>query len=117
MAPFFRYLVVDMERELVVEAGVPTATPVDDDGDVVGGVLPSGQYAAVTQVGRPDELIDVTADLPAWAEDRGLRWDMVETSAGPRWGCRLEVLRRIRPNSPTWPSGTPSWCSVSPIRS
>jgi hypothetical protein len=28
-APFFRYLTIDMERELEVEAGVPVAAPLD----------------------------------------------------------------------------------------
>jgi hypothetical protein len=28
-APFFRYLAIDMERDLEVEAGVPVATPLD----------------------------------------------------------------------------------------
>src|SRR5687767_11212199 len=61
--PFFRYLVIDMERELDVEAGVPVAAPVDGDGEVLAGVLPAGRYAATTHVGHPDELIAVTGAL------------------------------------------------------
>jgi effector-binding domain-containing protein len=91
-APFFRYLVIDMERELDVEAGVPVATPVDGDGEVLAGVLPAGRYAATTHVGHPDELIDVTGAFLAEAAARGLTFDATETDRGTRWGCRLELL-------------------------
>jgi effector-binding domain-containing protein len=90
--PFFRYLVIDMERELDVEAGVPVATPVDGDGDVLAGELPAGRYAATTHVGHPDELIAVTGAFLAEAAARGLTFDATETERGTRWGCRLELL-------------------------
>jgi effector-binding domain-containing protein len=90
--PFFRYLVIDMERELIVEAGVPVATPVEGDGDVHAGVLPAGRYATVTHKGHPAELVEVTGALLAWADAQGLVWDRSESPDGERWGCRLEVL-------------------------
>jgi effector-binding domain-containing protein len=90
--PFFRYLVIDMERELDVEAGVPVATPVDGDGDVLAGELPAGRYATTTHVGHPDELIAVTGAFLAEAAARGLTFDATETERGTRWGCRLELL-------------------------
>jgi effector-binding domain-containing protein len=65
--PFFRYHVIDMERELVVEIGVPTGTPIDGAGEIVPGELPAGRYAAMTHVGAPDTLVAATADLLAWA--------------------------------------------------
>ena len=50
-APFFRYNVIDMARELEVDVGVPVAVTVDGDGDgggqVIPGVLPAGRYAAL----------------------------------------------------------------------
>src|SRR5499425_2556481 len=46
--PFFRYHVIDMERQLLVEAGVPVASAVDDDGDVRAGTLPAGRFAVAT---------------------------------------------------------------------
>jgi effector-binding domain-containing protein len=91
-APFFKYNVVDMEREMEIEAGVPVATAVDGDGEVSSGVLPAGRYATVTFVGHPSRLVEPTRDLLVWAAEQGLRWDMVETDRGQRWGCRLEVL-------------------------
>ncbi|TQM45647.1 GyrI-like domain-containing protein [Pseudonocardia cypriaca] len=91
-APFFRYLVIDMEHELDVEAGVPVAAPVDGEGDVFAGVLPAGRYAVTTHVGHPDELIAVTGAFQDEAAAQGLRWDATETERGTRWGCRLELL-------------------------
>lgn len=92
-APFFRYNLIDMARELEVEAGVPVATAVDGDDRVLAGVLPGGRYATVIHVGRPDQLVEVTAALRAWANRQGLEWDMSGTDRGERWGCRLEILR------------------------
>jgi effector-binding domain-containing protein len=90
--PFFRYLVIDMEGELDVEAGVPVAAPVDGEGEVLSGALPAGRYAATTHVGHPDELIAVTGAFLEEAAARGLTFDATETERGTRWGCRLELL-------------------------
>jgi len=91
-APFFRYLVIDMDGELDVEAGVPVAAPVDGEGEVLAGTLPAGRYATTTHVGHPDGLVAATRALLDEAAERGLRWDAVETDRGERWGCRLELL-------------------------
>lgn len=55
-APFFKYNLIDMARQLEVEAGVPVAAAVDGDDQVISGVLPAGRYATVTHVGPPDTL-------------------------------------------------------------
>jgi effector-binding domain-containing protein len=91
-APFFRYLVIDMERELEVEAGVPVAEPVEGEGEVLTGVLPPGRYAVTTHVGHPAQLVTVTGAFLDEAAARGLRFDTAETDRGTRWGCRLELL-------------------------
>jgi effector-binding domain-containing protein len=104
-APFFKYNVIDMERELEVEVGVPVAAPVPGDGEVESGVLPAGRYAKVTHVGHPDQLVDATAALLAWAAEQGLRFDVVQTDAGERWGCRLEVYNSdpaVEPDMNKW---------------
>jgi len=88
--PFFRYHVIDMERQLEVEAGVPVASAVEDDGEIRAGTLPAGRFAVMTHTGAPDTLVAPTADLLAWAQERGLTWDMPRTDAGERWGCRVE---------------------------
>jgi effector-binding domain-containing protein len=92
-APFFKYDLIDMERQLEVEAGVPVASVAAGDGEVVAGVLPAGRYASLTHVGHPDELVEATTALLDWAAQQGLAWDMTETPEGQRWGCRLEVYK------------------------
>jgi len=91
-APFFRYWTIDMERELIVEAGVPVATSVEGAGDVQPGVLPAGRYATVTHRGHPGELVDVTTALLDWATANGLDFDMSPSPEGDRWASRLELL-------------------------
>jgi effector-binding domain-containing protein len=89
--PFFRYHVINMERQLLVEAGVPVASAVEaDDGDVRGGILPAGRFAVMTHAGAPETLMAATAALLEWAEARGLAWDVSQTDAGEKWGCRVE---------------------------
>ena len=90
-APFFRYNVIDMERELEVDAGVPVGVAVDGDGQVVVDRLPAGRYATVTHVGHPSELLGVTKALLDWAAEQGLRWDVSPGDLGERWGGRLEI--------------------------
>ena len=89
--PFFRYYVIDMERQLLVEAGVPVVSPLPgDDGDVRGGTLPAGRFAVMTHTGAPQTLMGATAALLDWADARELAWDVSQTDAGEKWGCRLE---------------------------
>jgi GyrI-like small molecule binding domain len=95
-APFLKYNLIDMDHELEIEAGVPVASELnvsDVSDEVFPSVLPGGRYATVTQIGPPDALMDVTSALLAWAADRDLHWDRVETTEGERWGCRLEIFK------------------------
>lgn len=88
--PFLRYLTIDMDSDLVVEAGVPVARAVQDDGELLAGVLPAGRYVVTSVLGHPEGLVGVTGALLAWARDQGLEWDVETTPRGERWGCRLE---------------------------
>jgi effector-binding domain-containing protein len=88
--PFWRYNVIDMARNLEVEAGCPVAEPVSGDGRVVAGVLPAGRYATLRHVGHPSTLVAATGELLDRAAAIGLKWDMVASAAGERWGARLE---------------------------
>jgi effector-binding domain-containing protein len=91
-APFFRYRVIDMSADLVIEAGIPIAGRVEPPAPMFVETLPAGRYVTVSHVGHPDELMAVTARMLDWARDRGLEWDMQPTPTGEVWGCRLEVL-------------------------
>ncbi|WP_250009354.1 GyrI-like domain-containing protein [Actinoplanes sp. M2I2] len=91
-APFFRYRVIDMSADLVVEAGIPISEPVDVPAPMFVETLPAGRYATVGHVGHPDQLMTVIARLLDWARDHDLAWDMQPTPTGEVWGCRLEVL-------------------------
>jgi len=88
--PFFRYQVIDMLRQLVVEVGVPVSAVVDGDDQVISGVLPAGRYATVTHVGAPDNLVGATAELLDWASEHSVRWDMTLRDDGEHWRARLE---------------------------
>ena len=91
--PFWRYLVIDMERELEIEAGVPVAGPVDGDGDIRAGVLPAGRYVTVTHVGHPDELMEATRELLEWADAQRLTFDRADSPDGDAWVSRLEIYK------------------------
>jgi DNA gyrase inhibitor GyrI len=90
--PFFRYRVIDMDRRLVMEAGVPTGTVLDGEGDVRPGVLPAGRYVTTTYVGHPADLVRITGDLLAWAAAQGLAFDVSPSDEGEVWGSRLEWM-------------------------
>jgi len=90
--PFFRYRVIDMSADLVVEAGIPVAGRIEVAEPLFVESLPGGRYATVTHIGHPGELMAVTARLLDWGSDQGLAWDMQPTPTGEVWGCRLEVL-------------------------
>jgi len=87
---FWKYNVIDMDRVLEVEVGVPVAAPVDGDARVVAGVLPPGRYATLRYTGHPDGMIGAIASLREWASQEGLTWDMTSTPGGERWAARLE---------------------------
>ena len=89
--PFCRFNVIDMDRQLEVEAGFPVAAPVPGDGQVLAAVLPAGRYLTDWHTGHPDSLIDTTRTLLDWAGQQGLIWDMKPTPDGEQWGCRLEI--------------------------
>jgi hypothetical protein len=98
--PFLRYNVIDMERELQLEAGVPVATPATGEGRVEAGMLPGGRYAVAVHTGPYDQLVQAVSDLLGWAAQQGLTWDKQDSAAGERWGGRLESY-------PVNPAGQP----------
>jgi effector-binding domain-containing protein len=89
--PFWKYNVIDMDRGLEVEVGVPVATVVDGDSQVLAGVLAPGRYATLRYTGHPEGLFGATTSLLKWAEEQYLTWDVTQTPAGDRWAARLEI--------------------------
>jgi DNA gyrase inhibitor GyrI len=83
--------VIDMARNLEVEAGCTVAEPVTGDGRLVAGTLPAGRYATLRHVGHPSSLMAATAGLRDWVAAKGLKWDMAPSASGERWGARLEI--------------------------
>ena len=84
--PFWRYVVIDMEKKLEIETGVAVPSLIEGDAEIGAGVLPAGRYATVVHTGHPDTLLTATRDLLQWADEGGLEWDV----DGDTWGCRLE---------------------------
>src|ERR1700761_953722 len=75
-APVWKYDVIDMDRFLEVEVGVPVAETAVGDDRVLAGLLPAGRYATLRYTGHPAALVDAVAYLRKWAADEGLTWDM-----------------------------------------
>ncbi len=92
-APFFRYHVIDMERRLAVEAGVPVQAAIAGDERITAGLLPAGRYATCMHVGPYDGLIGAVDALLRWADAQGIEFDASSAEDGEHWGCRLEIYR------------------------
>jgi effector-binding domain-containing protein len=103
--PFWKYNVIDMERELEVEVAAPVATAVDGDDRVLAGVIPSGRYATLRYTGHPDGLVGATASLLEWSAQQGLTFDARAAEGGDRWGARLEIYETdpaVEPDMTKW---------------
>jgi effector-binding domain-containing protein len=87
-APFVKYNVIDMEREMEIEVGAPLAAAAAGDGRVRSGLLPAGQYAIVEHIGPYKELEGATARLLQWGRQQELVWDASDDQR--HWGARLE---------------------------
>lgn len=88
--PFLRFLVIDMAGDMVVQAGVPVAVPVEADGYVVPDELPAGDYLTTVHVGPYEGLYTATGALLAYAGAHDLHLDHHPSDAGDVWASRLE---------------------------
>jgi effector-binding domain-containing protein len=104
--PFWRYLVIDMAAKLEIDVAVPVTTAVTGEDRIIADILPAGRYAVLVHTGPYDELIEVTAALLAWAEEKSLTWD--KWSEGPRgegWRARIETYLTdpiVEPDPAKW---------------
>jgi effector-binding domain-containing protein len=87
--PFIRYHVIDMERQLDIDLGVPVAEAVAGNERVAAGTLPAGRYAALTYTGI-DNGVAANWELLKWGEAQGLTWDQRDTPNGDAFGSRYE---------------------------
>jgi RNA polymerase sigma-70 factor, ECF subfamily len=99
--PFIRYLEVDMERELVIDLGVPVSERVVPDERVRSDVLPAARWIVAVHVGHFDGLRGAHAALQEWARRQGLEWresvewyvtDPREEPDSSRWETELAYL-------------------------
>lgn len=102
--PFTRYYVIDMEKELDIEIGIPVASQVAGDGRVSAGVLPAGRYASLvyTDVSRG---IEGNAALLGWGNSQALQWDQWPTEKGDAFGGRVEFFLsdpEVEPDPAKW---------------
>jgi len=111
-APFVRYHVIDMARELVIEVGVPVPAGLQGDERVVAGVLPAGRYLQATHVGPYDRLVEAVGAFLTWASDHGHVFDVRPGENGEVWGCRLEHY----PTDPTQEPDPQRWETVLEFR-
>jgi effector-binding domain-containing protein len=103
--PFWKYNVIDMDRDMEVEVGVPVPGTMDGDDRVLAGVLPAGRYATLRYTGHPDGLLGATKSLREWAEQQNLTWDLEHTEDGERWAARLEIYETdpaVEPDMSKW---------------
>ena len=76
--PFTRYL--EWGPALVsIESGLPVATPVKGEGEVLAETLPGGRAAFTTHMGPYEQLFDAHAAVQLWIEENAHR------SAGAPW--------------------------------
>ncbi|MDG4663708.1 GyrI-like domain-containing protein [Mycobacterium sp. 236(2023)] len=107
-APFLRYRVIDMDRELRIEACVPIDAPLPADVAVTTDTLPGGRYAVATHRGHFDGLMDATDRLLSWGAEQGLQWDSTPTDRGEEWAGRVEVYD----NGPATEPDPANWVTV-----
>jgi effector-binding domain-containing protein len=103
--PLIRYKVIDMERGMEIEVGVPVAAPIDGDDRVIGGVLPAGRYAVLSYVGDYSGLVEANAALQEWVAAEGHQVDQRPTGRGDAFGGRVEFYPtdpEEEPDSSKW---------------
>jgi len=93
--PFFRYLVIDMEKGFDMEVGVPVASVVEVQANIRSGVLPAGAYATLVHTGHYSGLREATQTLLEWALENGIEWHVAIAGGSEAWEARLEIYRNV----------------------
>lgn len=87
--PLLRFLVIDMPARMEIEVGVPVATALAGNVRIRAGALPAGRYATLVYTGVRNGIA-ANAALQAWAQKRGIKWQMRNTKKGTAWASRVE---------------------------
>jgi effector-binding domain-containing protein len=88
--PFFQYLSIDNNNDLIVNVGVPTHDWVEGDARLKSGKFPAGVYATLSHFGPYHQLKDAHMTLEEWVTQNG--WDDTKkrTDNEVAWGGRTE---------------------------
>lgn len=90
---FIRFILVDMEKGLDIELGVPVSKVMAGSGNVRAGVLPAGRYASLTHFGNYSGLVAPNAHIQEWGKSKGLKWNVRKTKHGEEWVGRIEFYK------------------------
>ncbi len=94
-APFFRYLVIDMENGFEMEVGVPIAEEVGVEGNIRMGFIPAGRYATLLHTGHYSGLYEATSTLLDWGYKNGIEWQVGSIGSTEAWESRLEIYLNV----------------------
>jgi effector-binding domain-containing protein len=87
-----RYLMIDYNSgEVLIDAGVPSASLVPKNDDIHSDVLPGGFYATVLHQGEYSGLMETTGKLLEWGKKNHIKWQVVEKLNISRWRGRIET--------------------------
>lgn len=103
--PFFRYLSMNKQYELVTEVGVPVKDRATGEGDIVAGSFPAGNYAIITYTGDYRHLKEAHMALESWITENGRSARQQMSEQGVEWGARTEFYptdHEKEPNPDHW---------------
>jgi len=88
--PFFHYLAMDKNNDIIAEAGFPVKAPVAGSGEFLGGRFKAGHYAHLTYTGDYKYMMTAHKALEAFTKENGFEEEMgLGTSEEPH-GSRAE---------------------------
>jgi effector-binding domain-containing protein len=88
-SPFFHYLSMDQDSNLLVDVGIPTKKNVEGTGRVIGQQFPAGQYASLTFTGDYKNLRQGHMALEEWLKENQYK-EQGSIQNGEWLGTRIE---------------------------
>jgi len=88
--PFFQYLKMDSNNQMIAEVGFPVKNPAKGDSRVIAGSFPAGLYATLTHTGDYMQLKSAHMALDKWVKETGLKEKHKVAADGIEWGTRAE---------------------------